>query len=95
MCEQVLKIHSRTSPEIQFKELKEKLRRTLPDQQITWTISARTHTKLSHKIEKLKESNLNKNILIAKNLEAFKAKAKFFSFKNTYFKNTLKTNFCF
>ena len=25
--------HSRTSPEIQFKELNEKLRRTLPDQQ--------------------------------------------------------------
>ena len=28
------KKHSRTNPEIQFKELKEKLRRTLPDQQI-------------------------------------------------------------
>ena len=36
MCEQILKKkHSRTSPEIQFKELNEKLRRTLPDQQIT------------------------------------------------------------
>ena len=30
-----LKKNSRTSPEIQFKELNEKLRRTLPDQQIT------------------------------------------------------------
>ena len=29
------KKHSRTSPEIQFKELNEKLRSTLPDQQIT------------------------------------------------------------
>ena len=42
-----------------------------------------------------KESNLNKNILIAKTLEAFKPKAKFFPFKNTYFKNMLKSNFCF
>ena len=29
-----IKKHSRTSPEIQFKELNEKLRSTLPDQQI-------------------------------------------------------------
>ena len=29
-----LKKHSRTSPEIQFKELNEKIRRTLPEQQI-------------------------------------------------------------
>ena len=29
-----VKKHSRTSPEIQFKEMNEKLRSTLPDQQI-------------------------------------------------------------
>ena len=29
-----IKKHNRTSPEIQFKELNEKLRNTLPDQQI-------------------------------------------------------------
>ena len=29
-----VKKHNRTSPEIQFKELNEKLRRILPDQQI-------------------------------------------------------------
>ena len=46
------------------------------------------------KIEKL-ESELNKNILIAKTLETFEPKAKFFPFKNTYFENMLKMNFCF
>ena len=50
--------------------------------------------KLSQKIEKLKESKLNKNILIAKTLEAFKPKVKFSPFKNTYFKNMFKTKFC-
>ena len=50
--------------------------------------------KLSQRIEKLKESKLNKNILIAKTLEAFKPKAKLSRFKNTYFKNMFKTNFC-
>ena len=35
MCEQILqKKYNRTSPEIQFKELNEKLRSNLPDQQI-------------------------------------------------------------
>ena len=53
---------------------------------------ARTQ-KPSHKIEKLKESNLNKNILIAETLEAFKTKTKFFPFKNTYFTNMLKQFF--
>ena len=53
-------------------------------------------TKSSRKIEKQKQSNkLNKKILIAKILEAFKLKAKFFPFKNTNFKNMFKTNFCF
>ena len=33
-CFLLKKKHSRTSPEIQFKELNEKLGRTLPDQQI-------------------------------------------------------------
>ena len=47
------------------------------------------------RIEKLKESKLNKNKLIAKTLEAFKPKVKLFPFKNTYHKNIFKTNFCF
>ena len=38
-------------------------------------------TQKSQKIEKLKESKLNKNKLIAKTLEAFKPKAKIFLFK--------------
>ena len=45
------KKHSRTSPEIQFKELNEKLRFTLPEQQINSTIPAKTKTKSSQKIE--------------------------------------------
>ena len=45
------------------------------------------------RIEKLKESKLNKNKLIAKTLEAFKPKAKIFPFKNTYYINMFKTNF--
>ena len=53
------------------------------------------HKQNHQKIEKLEESKLNKNILIAKTLYAFKPKAKFFSFNYTYFKNKLKTNFCF
>ena len=40
----------------------------------------RTRTKSSQKIERLK-SKLNKNILIAKTLEAFKPKAEFFPLK--------------
>ena len=43
---------------------------------------AGTQTKSSQKIEKLKESKLNKNIIIAKTLKAFKPKAIFFPFKN-------------
>ena len=50
---------------------------------------------LNEQIEKLKEPKLNKKMHIAKTLEAFKPKAKFFLFKNTYFKNMFKTNFCF
>ena len=38
------------------------------------------------KIDKLKESRLNKNILIARTLEAFKPKAKFFPLKIHIFK---------
>ena len=89
-----IKKHSRTSPEIQFKELNEKLRRTLQEKQINWTIQARTQTKSSQKNEKLKESKLNKIYSMLK-LEAFKPKAKFFPFKNTYFKNMFKIKFCF
>ena len=44
-------------------------------------MAARTKTKSSKKIEKLKESKLNKNLLIAKTLEAFISKAIFFPFK--------------
>ena len=50
------------------------------------------------RIEKLKESKLNKNKLIAKTLVDFKIlnlSKKFFAFKNTYYKNLLKNNFCF
>ena len=66
------KKHSRTSPEIQIKELNENLKSTLPDQQTKLTKPAKTQTKSSKVIEKLKQSNkLNKNILITKTLEAF------------------------
>ena len=53
------------------------------------------HKQNHQKIEKLKESKPNKNILIAKTLEAFEPKAKLFPSKTTYFKNMFKTNFCF
>ena len=51
------KNHSRTSPEIQVKEMNKKLRSTQPDQQINWKMPAKTQTKLSQKIVKLKQSN--------------------------------------
>ena len=38
-----VKKHSRTSPEIQFKEWNEKFRFTLPDQQINSTMPAKTN----------------------------------------------------
>ena len=44
-------------------------------------MTSRTQTEASQKTEKLKESKLNKNILIAKTLEAFKPKAKIFPLK--------------
>ena len=47
-----MKRHSRTSPEIQFKELNEKLRSTLPNHQINCTMPAKTQTNSSQKIEK-------------------------------------------
>ena len=58
---------------------------------------SKTQTKSSQKIEALKrpKNKLNKNILIAKTLEAFTPNAKFDAFKYTYFKNMIKTNFCF
>ena len=62
------KKHSRTSPEIQFKELKEKLRITLPDQQINSTMPAKTQTKSSQKIEK-QTNKINKYIIIGKILK--------------------------
>ena len=46
------KKHSRTSSEIQFKEFTEKLRITLPDQQINSVMPVKTQTKSSQKIEK-------------------------------------------
>ena len=55
------KKHSRTSPEIQFKETNEKHRSTLLDEQINWKMLGKTQTKISQKIVKLKQSNkLNK-----------------------------------
>ena len=45
MCEQILKKHSRTCPEKQFNKINEKLRSTLPDQQINWIMTAKTQTK--------------------------------------------------
>ena len=69
-----IKKHNRTSPEIQFKELNEKLRRTLRYQQINWTMQARTQkssknwetkrikTKQKHSLLKLsKLLNLRQN----------------------------------
>ena len=47
-----IKKHSRTSPEIQFKELNEKLRITLPEQQINSMMPAKTQSKSYQKIEK-------------------------------------------
>ena len=44
-----VKKHSRTSPEIQFKELNAKLSFTLPEQQINSTMPAKTQTKSSKK----------------------------------------------
>ena len=58
-----------------------------------WTMQAKTQTKSSQKIEKLKQSNkLNKNILIAKTLEAFTLKAKLHPFKYANFENMIKTH---
>ena len=57
---------------------------------------ARTLTKSSQKVESLKQSNkVNKNIIIAKTLEAITPEAKFDAFKYTYFKNMFKANFSF
>ena len=52
------------------------------------------HKQNNQKIEKLIESKLNKNILIAKTLEAFKPKETFFPFKITYFKYMFKKIHC-
>ena len=53
---------------------------------------ARTQTKLSQKLEKLKQSNkINKNILIAKSLEALTNKAKFDPIIYTSFKSMRET----
>ena len=51
------------------------------------------HKQNYQKIQKLKESKLNKKILIAKTLEEFKPKAKFFPFKKTYSKKSSKSIF--
>ena len=52
-----LKKHSSLSPEIQFKELNEKHRRTLPDQQINETMPDRAQTKSSQKLRNKKNQN--------------------------------------
>ena len=56
---QRVKKHSRTSPEIQLKELNEKLKNTLPDQQINWTKRKPKH-KQNH-LEKLRNKNNQTN----------------------------------
>ena len=89
-----LKKHSRTSPEIQSKELNEKIRITIRDQQINLAMPAKTQTKSSPKVEKLKQSvKLNKNILIAKTLEAFNPKAKFDRLRNYLYQKIAKSQF--
>ena len=58
-----------------------------------WTMQAKTQTKSSQKIEKLKQSNkLNNNILIAKTLEVFTPKVKLDPFKYANFENMIKTH---
>ena len=53
-------------------------------------------TKSSEKMEKLEQSNkLNKNIPIAKTIEAFTPNPNFYPFKYTYFKKMFQTSFCF
>ena len=74
------KKHSRTSPQKQFKELKEKRRRTLPDHQINWTVPARTQ-KSSIKIEKLKNQNWTKLYSLLKLLKLLKLRQNFFPIK--------------
>ena len=56
------KEHSRTSPEIQFKELNEKLKNTLPHQQINSTMPAKTQTKSSKKKLRDKQSIIDKTL---------------------------------
>ena len=80
---------------MRLKELNGKLRSHLPHKQINSTMTLKTQIHLI-KIEILKQSNkLNKNILIAKTLEAFTPKEKFDPFKYTNCKNMLRTKFCF
>ena len=87
------KKHSRTSPEIQFKEMIEKLRRTLPGQQINWTMPART--KKSSKNWETKRIKTKQKQTLAKTLEAFKPKAKFFPYKNIYYQKYVQHQFLF
>ena len=80
MCEQILKKTWQdkswnTIQRIEWKNI------DVLYQQINWAMPARTETKSSQILEKLKESKQNKNIFIAKALEAFKPKAKFFPLK--------------
>ena len=77
-----VKKHSRKSPEIQFKELNDKLRSSLSNQQIYWTMPAKTQTILSQKIEKLKQSNkLNKIYSLLKLLKLLNLRQNFFPLK--------------
>ena len=64
------KKHSRTSPEIQFRALNEKLGITLSDQKINSAMPAKTQPKSSQKKLRNKQSNkLNKYIIIDKTLK--------------------------
>ena len=76
--------HSRTGPEIQFKEWNANFRTTVSDQQIIWRIPVK-QTKRLKDLEKLNYLNkLNKNINIAKRLEAFNRNVNVDQYKNTH-----------
>ena len=85
-----------TSPEVYFKELTEKIRNTLPDQQINGTTPAKTKKKRSRKIEKLKQSKQTKKIYsLLKLLKLLYPLGKSDPSKHTYLKNKFKTNIWF
>ena len=99
MCEQIFKNkqHSSTSPKIQSKELNEKIRSILPDQQIIWTMPAKTQTKSSKisKTKTIKQTEQKHTLLklLAKTLEAFTTETQLNPFKCTDHKKLFKAEF--